>query len=132
MYARFRINITYIRRQTILKSENHSKSNIPSLALLTFSVLSISDGLTTMIGLSRGFRESEALAGFLLNTFGIQGFLAFKIAIAIVVATVALLYGEKLHKGSEFTSLLFLTISVSLVLIAAVPVVNNVTLLGWA
>ena len=85
-----------------------------------------------MIGLSRGFRESEALAGFLLNDFGIQGFLAFKFAIAIAVTAIALIYGERLHKGSEFTSLLYFTLSVSLVLIAAVPVVNNVTLLGWA
>ena len=63
--------------------------------------------------------ETEALTGFLLGEFGIRGFLSFKFGGASTVATVALLYGERLRKGSEATSVLYFAMSVSLAVIAA-------------
>jgi len=123
--------IPYIRGDTILRNENHSKYSISSLGLLAFSALSIADGLTTAVGLSNGLQETEALAGFLLNNFGIQGFLLFKFSIAIVVAGIALGHGERISKQSEFNRLFYFCVSVSLLFIAGVPVVNNLFQLGW-
>ena len=125
------VYIPYIRLQTIPKSENHSKLSFSSLGLLTFSALSIADGLTTAIGLSRGLQETETLATFLLSNFGLQGFLLFKITIGVVVAALVLVYGERVERSGDFGKLFYFSASASLLFIAAAPVINNLILLGW-
>jgi len=91
----------------------------------------VADALTTAFGLSKGLQETESLANFLLNNFGIQGFLAFKFSIALVVALIALLYGERVERRGEFAKLFYFSVSASLLFIAAAPVVNNLIQLGW-
>jgi hypothetical protein len=83
------------------------------------------------LGLSRGFRETEALSSFLLNNFGSTGYLEFKVTIAALAVGVALFFDRRLRTHSDFTHYLYLTASVSLAVITLLPVVNNLILLGW-
>jgi len=76
-------------------------------------------------------QETEALAIFLLNNFGIDGFLFFKISIGVVVACLAVLYGERVEKSGDFARLFYFSVSASLLFIAAAPVINNMIQLGW-
>jgi len=89
------------------------------------------DGYTTSVGLSRGFRETEALSSFLLGNFGSQGFLEFKVGIALVAVGVALFFDRRLRTHSDFTHYLYLTASVALAFVTLLPVLNNLILLGW-
>jgi len=121
----------YIHTQTFLRFENNSKGSLSSISFLVCSALWISDGLTSIIGLSEGLQETEAFAGFLLANFGEPGFLVFKFSIALLIAATAILYGERLEKHSEFSRLFYFCVSVSLLFAAALPVINNMILLGW-
>ena len=89
------------------------------------------DAYTTSIGLARGFQETESVANFLMGNFGLGGFVAFKAAIAFGAIAVALRFDRHLRNHSEFTHSLYFTISFALVLIAAMPVINNLVLLGF-
>jgi hypothetical protein len=71
------------------------------------------------------------LATFLLNNFGIDGFLFFKISIGLVVAGLALMYGERVERSGDFARLFYFSVSASLLFIAAAPVINNMIQLGW-
>lgn len=101
------------------------------MGILAFSVLSVVDAYTTIIGLSRGLQETEAFALLLMSNFGIGGFLLFKISLALVVATVALIYDDRLRNHSEFSHAFYVSVSVSLLCVSLVPVLNNMVRLGW-
>ena len=73
---------------TISDSEINSQTPVASLTALGFSVLSIADGYATDLGLSRGLRESEMLATYMVTSFG-PGAFFFKVAVAVLVVAVA-------------------------------------------
>lgn len=126
------LGTTYICDHLVLNLENHIRTILPSLGLGVFAALSVIDGYTTGIGLSRGFRETEALTSFLLNNLGSTGYLEFKVAIAVVAIGAVLVFNRRLKIYGDFAHYLYLTASISLAAIALVPVLNNLLLLGWA
>ncbi len=98
---------------------------------MAFSVLSVADALTTAVGLSRGLHETAALAQLMIQFFGIQGFVLFKVSIAVAAAAFALVYDKRLSSRGDAARVFYASLSVSLFFVAVIPVVNNVTLLGW-
>ena len=89
------------------------------------------DAYTTMVGLSQGLQETERLAIFLISSFGIQGFLLFKISIGLAAAAVALLFERGPKMRSEVVHSFYLSVSLGLLFITLLPVANNIILLGW-
>jgi hypothetical protein len=98
---------------------------------MAFSALSIADAYTTMVGLSQGLRETETLAVVLINSFGIQGFILFKVSIALVAAAVAFAFETGMKRRGELAASFYMTASFGLLFITLVPVANNLLLLGW-
>ncbi len=89
------------------------------------------DAYTTVVGLSKGLRESEALALFLINNFGVIGFLLFKISVPVVITTVAVVFDDRLREHGEFSYAFYMSASISLLCTSVVPVVSNLVQLGW-
>jgi len=53
------------------------------------------------------------------------------VAIAAFAIGIAVFFDRRLRTHSDFTHYLYLTASISLAIIALLPVVNNIILLGW-